>query len=106
LLLAGALACWALISLRIAGSFLAGGALAGLNLAWLHRSVRAVLCGAKAPKRRILIEFFCRVLLIPLGLYAMIRFLFLSVPAAVAGFAVFSCSVLIEGILEAFGNQP
>ncbi len=35
----------------------------------------------------------------------MIRFLFLSVPALVAGFAVFSGSVLIEGILEALETK-
>jgi hypothetical protein len=31
----------------------------------------------------------------------MIRFLFLSIPAAVAGFALFNCSIFVEGILEA-----
>jgi len=36
----------------------------------------------------------------------MIRFLFVDVIAAVAGFAVFICSVFIEGILEAFGSSP
>jgi len=35
----------------------------------------------------------------------MIRFLFLDLLAAVAGFAVFLCSVFVEGILEAFGSS-
>jgi hypothetical protein len=55
---------------------------------------------------RVLAGFICRLLLIPLCLYAMMRFLFLDVIAAVAGFALFVCSVFVEGILEAFGSSP
>ena len=92
--------------LGIGASFLAGGALGGLNLAWLRQTVTSAF--ARNPSRlktRILVGFFLRLLLIPLFLYVMLRFLFLSVPAAVAGFAVFNCSIFVEGVLEAFGSR-
>jgi hypothetical protein len=83
-------------------SLLAGGALAGVNLGLLRSAVSSIVFyQPKKSKRRILIGYFLRLLLIPLSLYAMIRFLFLSIPAAVAGFALFNCNILIEGILEA-----
>jgi hypothetical protein len=103
LLLAGAAVAWLFFGLIQAVSFLAGGILAALNLLWLYRSVQAMF--SRDPKQlrtRVLAGFLARLLLIPLCLYAMIRFLFLSLPAAVAGFAVFHCSVFIEGIIEAF----
>jgi hypothetical protein len=92
----------------IAGvSFLAGGILAGGNLLWLRSSVSAiVLHDPKRSKFQVLGGFILRLLLIPLCLYAMIRFLFLDVRAAVAGLAVFVCSVFVEGVLEAFGSNP
>jgi hypothetical protein len=41
-------------------------------------------------------------MLIPLCLYAIIRLFFFGIIAAIAGFAVFSSCILIEGLLEAF----
>ncbi len=88
-------------------SFAAGAALAGIDLLWLRATVNAIfLRSMKRSKLKILTGFFLRLVLIPLCLYAMIRFLFLGILAAVAGFAVFVCSVFIEGILEAFDNGP
>jgi len=88
-------------------SLAAGGLLAALNLAWLRGTVNAIMLrDPKRSQRRVLGEFFFRLLLIPLCLYAMIRFLFLSAPALMAGFALFLFSVLIEGILEALGHNP
>ena len=88
-------------------SLLAGGTIAALSLLWLRQAVDAIIFyDPKRSKRRILGGFFLRLLLIPLCLYAMMRFLFLSIPAAVAGFALFNCSVLVEGILEAFEGSP
>jgi hypothetical protein len=107
LLVSGGLASWLLFDLPRAISFLAGGVLAGVSLLWLHRAVDGMFSrDPKQSKFRMLAGFFLRLLLIPLCLYAMIRFLFLSLPAAVAGFAVFHCSVFIEGILEAFDSGP
>ena len=82
-------------------SFLSGGALGAINLLWLRRAVNAAFESPKRPRRMTLAGFFLRLLLIPMVLYAMIRFLFLGTPAAVAGFAVFYCSVFVEGVLEA-----
>ncbi len=98
----GSLLTWFLFGFRNGASFLAGGALAGLNLLMLRTAVTAALFyDPKRSKRRILAGYFLRLLLIPLCLYAMIRFLFLGVIAAVGGFAVFNCSIFVEGVLEA-----
>jgi F0F1-type ATP synthase assembly protein I len=87
-------------------SFVGGGLLGGLSLTWLRKGLGAIFSeDRKTAKRRVLAGFLLRLLLIPLCLYAMIRFLFLSVPAAVAGFAVLHFSVFIEGIREAFSNS-
>lgn len=82
-------------------SCFSGGALGAINLLWLRRALNAAFESPKRPRRMALAGFFLRLLLIPLALYAMIRFLFLGTPAAVAGLAVFYCSVFVEGVLEA-----
>ncbi len=87
-------------------SVLAGGLLAALNMAWLRHTIRQVtLQDPQISKRRVLAGFTFRLLLIPLCLYAMIRFLFWSIPAAVAGFTLFHCSIFLEGILEAVSRS-
>ena len=104
---AGSLATWFFFSGNAGWSFMAGGALAGGNLLWLRSSVGSLLLrDPKRSKTQVLAGFILRLMLIPLCLYVMIRFLFLDIFAAVAGFAVFVCSVFIEGILEAFGRGP
>ena len=103
LIACGTILTWILIDARHAISFLAGGVLGCVNMAWLRQAVNSAFSRNPAESTlRITMGFFLRLLLIPLCLYAMIRFLFLSVLAAVAGFAVFICSVFVEGILEAF----
>jgi ATP synthase I subunit len=103
LVLLGTLPAGFFFGVRVAISFVTGGALAALNFVWFDRIAAILVTGdPKVSKRRMLTGFFLRLLLLPLGLYVMIRFLFLSVPAAVAGLTVFYCSVFVEGILEAF----
>ena len=87
-------------------SFLAGGLLAAVNLALLRHAVSSArLRPSKRSNVRVLVGYFLRLLLIPLFLYVSMRFFFLSVVAAVAGFAVFNCSIFIEGVLEAFKSS-
>ena len=103
---AGSAVAWFISGAVASFSFLAGGLLVALNLAWLRQTIRDLtLNDPKISKRRVLAGFFLRLLLIPLCLYAMIRFLFCSVWAAVAGFALFHCSVFLEGILEALDRR-
>jgi hypothetical protein len=103
----GGLLTWVCFGVREGLSFLAGAALAGGDLLWLRSTVGTIFSGSLQRSRlRVLAGFICRLLLIPLCLYAMMRFLFLDVIAAVAGFALFVCSVFVEGILEAFGSSP
>ncbi len=107
LLAAGSLVTLLYFGRLTAISFFTGGLLAALNMAWLRQTVRSItLQDQKVSKRRVLAGFFLRLLLIPLCLYAMIRFLFWSIPAAVAGFALFHCSIFLEGILEAIDRSP
>jgi hypothetical protein len=104
--MAGGLLVWALFGARQGLSFVAGAGLAGIDLIWLRSTVKSIFFNdPKRSKVKILTGFFLRLLLIPLCLYVMIRFLFLGILAAVAGFAIFVCSVLIEGILEAFAGS-
>lgn len=103
----GTILVWIIFGLRAGLSFAAGAALGGGDLSWLRSSILAILSGdLKRSKSQVLAGFFLRLLLIPLCLYVMIRFLFLDILAAVAGFAVFICSVFVEGVLEAFGSSP
>ena len=107
LTLVGTIVTWTLFGGRAGLSFLAGALLAAGDLAWLRASIGTVFSrDPKRPKSQVLAGFFLRLLLIPLCLYVMIRFLFLNLLAAVAGFAIFLCSVFVEGILEAFGSSP
>ncbi len=103
----GTVLVWVIFGLRAGLSFAAGAALGGGDISWLRSSILAMLSGdLKRSKSQMLAGFFLRLLLIPLCLYVMIRFLFLDILAAVAGFAVFLCSVFVEGVLEAFGSSP
>lgn len=100
--LGGAVACAAVFGLRHGFALLAGGVLGGLSLAWLRWTVtRIVFSDRKGSVNRVIVGFILRLLLIPLGLYAMIRFLLAGVVAAVAGFALFTCGIFIEGVYEA-----
>ncbi len=102
----GTILVWMIFGQREGLSFAAGAALGGGDLSWLRSSILAILSGdLKHSKSQVLAGFFLRLLLIPLCLYVMIRFLFLDILAAVAGFAVFICSVFVEGVLEAFGSS-
>lgn len=106
LLVMGSLLTWILFGLFKAVSFLLGGTLAASNFVWFQWSVGELVGNdPKSSKRRVLAGFFLRLLLIPLALYVMMRFLFFSLPAAVAGLAVFYCSVFVEGVLEAVGRS-
>jgi ATP synthase I chain len=107
LVLAGSVVTAVRFGLLTGASFLTGGVLAAVNLSWLRQIVSGfAFSDPKTSKRRLLAGYIVRLVLIPLGLYAMIRFFSLSIPAAVAGFAVFNCSVFVEGVLEAFGYRP
>jgi hypothetical protein len=103
----GTLAAWVFFGSNAGWSFMAGSALAGGNMLWLRSSIGSLLLrDPKRSKIQVLGGYFLRLMLIPLCLYVMIRFLFLNVIAAVAGLAVLVCSVFIEGILEAFSRSP
>jgi hypothetical protein len=100
--LVGTVVCAFVFGFRIGASFLAGSLLGALSLAWLRWTVtRIVFTDPRGSVNRVIVGFILRLLLIPLCLYAMIRFLLAGVVAAVAGFALFICGIFIEGVYEA-----
>jgi hypothetical protein len=103
----GSILSWGLFGMCAGLSFGGGAILGGGQLLWLRSSIGAIFAGdLKGSKFQVLAGFIFRLLLIPLGLYAMIRFLFLDIFAAMCGFAVFICSVFVEGVLEALDSSP
>ena len=99
----GIIFCGALFGVRAAISTALGAALSALNLIWLRSVVSSlVFADRSGSKRRVLTGFMLRLLLTPLILYAMLRALYLSLPAAAAGYALVHCGILVEGIREAF----
>jgi hypothetical protein len=102
LCVAGTVACAAIFGPHFGASFLAGSLLGGLSLAWLRWTVtRIVFADPKGSVNRVIVGFILRLMLIPLCLYAMIRFLLAGIVAAVAGFALFTCGIFVEGVYEA-----
>ena len=107
LTLGGALVVGAWFTVWQGLSFASGGLLGGAHLAWTSNTIGAIFLGdARRSQRRVLAAYFLRLLLIPLCLYAMIRFLFLGAIAVIAGFALFHLSILVEGVLQALGRRP
>jgi len=93
------------IGLRTGLSLAAGGVLGAANVAWVGGTAEGLrLAEAERSRTRVLGGYLVRLVLILLALYATIRLHFLSAPAAVAGFAVFYCSIFVEGVLEALAT--
>jgi hypothetical protein len=87
-------------------SFIAGGLLALLSLAWLRQTVGVIVFTERGRSvSRVIAGYLLRLVLIPLSFYAMVKFLSLSIVAAVAGFAVFNASILAEGLYEALKSS-
>ena len=87
-------------------SFLVGGVLSAVNMKLLVRLVNSALArGRPGSGVRIAATYILRLLLIPLVLYGIMHFFFFGVIAATAGFVVFSSSIIVEGIFEAFKNN-
>ncbi len=86
--------------------FMAGGLLAAINIVMLRNSINAALRRSENPKFRTVASYILRLLLIPIGLYVIMRIFFSGVIAAIAGFAVFGCGVFLEAILEAIKGGP
>jgi hypothetical protein len=104
---AGSLAAWACFGAREGLSFAGGAAVGGGELLWLRSSIgKLFVRGPRSSTLPVLAGYFLRLLLIPLSLYVMIRFLIVDVIAAVIGMMVLIGSVLVEGVLEAFGSNP
>jgi hypothetical protein len=104
---AGSMAAWVCFGVREGLSFAGGAAMGGGELLWLRSSIGKMFArGRGSSSLPVLAGYFVRLLLIPVSLYVMIRFLFVDVIAAVIGMMVLIGSVLVEGILEAFGSNP
>jgi len=106
MVIAGSILAWLIFGARDGVSFCAGGLLAAVSMAWLRHTVSVIVfADRRRSATRVVGGFVLRLLLIPLCLYVMIRFLFMGIIAAVAGFAVFNCSIFVEGLREAFKSS-
>jgi hypothetical protein len=106
MVLTGAFLTWPIFGVRLGASFLMGGVLAGVSMAWLRHTVNSmVFHDRRRSITRVIGGFILRLMLIPLCLYAMIRFLYVGIIAAVGGFAVFNCSIFVEGLHEALKSS-
>ena len=94
-----------IFGLRYGICFFAGGLLSALNLSMLSHSIIMALSRSANPQFRSAGSYVLRLLLIPLGIYAIMRLFFSGVIAAIAGFAAFGCGIFIEGVLEAFRGK-
>jgi len=102
LVAAGTIVTLLIFGLKYGISFFLGGLLSALNLKLLVRTVNTALVRSDSISGiRITAGYILRLLLIPLGLYAIMHFFFFGIIAATAGFVVFSSGFLIEGIFEA-----
>jgi ATP synthase I chain len=102
LVIAGTLLTGLLFGIRHGISFLAGGILSALNMGLLRHSIHSALGRAANQKFRTVGSYIVRLLLIPLGLYVIMRLFFWGIIAAITGFAVFGCGIFLEGVREAF----
>lgn len=103
LVAAGAIITTLIFGIKYGVSFLLGGVLSAINLKLLVRTVHGALArGSNISSIRITAGYILRLLLIPLGLYAIMHFLFSGIIAATVGFVVFISGFLVEGILESF----
>jgi hypothetical protein len=103
----GSMAAWIFFGAREGLSFAGGAVVGGVELLWLRASIGKIFVrGPRSSNRPVLAGYFLRLLLIPFSLYVMIRFLFADVIAVVTGMMVLIGSVLVEGVLEAFGSNP
>jgi hypothetical protein len=104
---AGSMTAWVCFGARAGLSFAGGAAVGGGELLWLRSSIGKVLVRSPGSSNLpILASYFLRILLILVSLYVMICVLFADVIAVVTGMMVLIGSVLIEGVLEAFGSNP
>jgi hypothetical protein len=103
LVVLGAFLTATVFGMRQGASFLAGGVLSAANLAALRNTINTAMLRRRGRYRlRPVVVHILRLVLIPLCLYAMMRFLSLGIIAATAGFAAFSCGIFAEGVWEAF----
>jgi hypothetical protein len=102
LVCAGSVATTLIFGFRHGICFFIGGILSVLNLSMLHHSINAALSRPANHKLLTVGSYILRLLLIPICLYAIMRFFFWGIISAIAGFAVFGCGIFFEGISQTF----
>lgn len=92
--------------LTFAGSFLIGAILSFLNFSWMKQGIDRLLSSEIQEKlhrpfnRKILFKYFLRYVLIGGTLYAIFRFRFFDVTAAILGLLLFVAAILYECIVQ------
>ncbi|MFB3829413.1 MAG: ATP synthase subunit I [Bryobacteraceae bacterium] len=83
-----------------AGGFALGAAISWLNYRWMKRLVDSLGGGPSRSRARVAVLFGLRYLILALGVYAILRFLAMSLPALFAGIFVAVAAVLAEIVFE------
>jgi hypothetical protein len=97
---AGALAGWFVAGWQWGLGFLAGGLASWGNFYWLHQ-LTASLGGTLTSARKRMVLFFClRYLLLGAGGYVLVKVLGLNLTAALLGLLVVAASVILEILYE------
>jgi len=92
--------------LAFAGSFLVGAVLSFLNFSWMKQGIDRLLSSeiqeqsTRPSNRKILLKYFLRYVLIGGTLYAIFRFRFFDITAAILGLLLFVAAILYECMVQ------
>jgi hypothetical protein len=97
---AGTVAAWLLQGWQSSLGFLAGALASLANFRWLHQMTASLGEGAPRPRKRLLVFFLLRYLLLGLGGYVIVRVFGLNLAAALLGLFVAIAAVILEVFYE------
>jgi hypothetical protein len=97
---AGALAAWLLTGWQGGLGFLAGGLASWGNFYWLHRLTASLGGSFTGPRKRMVLYFCLRFLLLGTGGYVLVKVFGLNLTAGLLGLLVAAASVILEILYE------
>ena len=97
---AGALAAWLLAGWQWGLGFLAGGLASWGNFYWLHQLTASLGGTLTGPRKRMVLYFCLRYLLLGAGGYVLVKVFGLNLTAGLLGLLVAAASVILEILFE------
>ncbi len=96
----GAAVAWLLAGWRGGLGFLAGGLASWGNFYWLHQLTASLGGSLTGPRKRMVLFFGLRYLLLGAGGYVLVKVVGLNLTAALVGLLVMAASVILEILYE------